>query len=182
MGFSVFKTATNHTSCYLEKPINKQSWTFFRVIFLFSKLFWKRYLDSNLAPSHAESHNFIFYKLELGVISNIENWENDFEYEYGLKSFSSSSSLLMLTSSNIKTLTSELLRGRGAIGFPTYVEHNFMTDMLTFHHVCLLKGYCHLHVTNSRGYLVRRREANTGNHIRRLHFLALQFLTVVTYW
>ena len=145
-------------------------------------MLWKRYLDSNLAPSHAESHNFIFYKLELGVISNIENWENDFEYEYGLKSFSSSYSLLMQTSSNIKTLTSELLRGRGAIDFPTYVEHNFMTDMLTFHHVCLLKGCFHLHVTNSRGYLVRRREANTGNHIRRLHFLALQFLTVVTYW
>ena len=30
----------------------------------------ERYLDSNLAPSHAESHNFIFYKLELGVIAN----------------------------------------------------------------------------------------------------------------
>ena len=43
--------------------------------------------------------NFIFYKLELGVIANIESWENDFEYEYGLKSFSYSYSLLMLTSS-----------------------------------------------------------------------------------
>ena len=43
--------------------------------------------------------NFIFYKLELGVIANIESWENDFEYEYGLKSFSYSFSLLMLTSS-----------------------------------------------------------------------------------
>ena len=31
---------------------------------------------------------FIFYKLELGVIANKESWENDFEYEYGLKSFS----------------------------------------------------------------------------------------------
>ena len=43
--------------------------------------------------------NFIFYKLELGVIANIESCENDFEYEYGLKSFSYSYSLLMLTSS-----------------------------------------------------------------------------------
>ena len=43
--------------------------------------------------SHAESHNFIFYKLELGVIANIESWEN------GLKSLSYSYSLLMLTSS-----------------------------------------------------------------------------------
>ena len=42
-----------------------------------------------------------FYKLELGVIANIESCENDFEYEYGLKSFSYSYSLLMLTSSNI---------------------------------------------------------------------------------
>ena len=42
-----------------------------------------------------------FYKLELGVIANIESWENDFEYEYGLKSFSYSYSLLMLTSSNV---------------------------------------------------------------------------------
>ena len=41
-----------------------------------------------------------FYKLEPGVISNIESWENDFEYEYGLKSFSYSYSLLMLTSSD----------------------------------------------------------------------------------
>ena len=40
-----------------------------------------------------------FYKLELGVIANIESWENDFEYEYGLKLFSYSYSLLMLTSS-----------------------------------------------------------------------------------
>ena len=64
---------------------------------MFSKLLWKRYLDSNLAL--AESHDFIFYKLELGVIANIESWENDFEYEYGLKSFSYSYSLLMLTSS-----------------------------------------------------------------------------------
>ena len=44
--------------------------------------------------SHAESHNFIFYKLELGVIANIESWEN------GLKSLSYSYSLLMLTSSS----------------------------------------------------------------------------------
>ena len=46
--------------------------------------------------------NPIFYKLELGVIANIESWENDFEYEYGLKSFSYSYSLLMLTSSIIE--------------------------------------------------------------------------------
>ena len=49
--------------------------------------------------SHAESHNFIFYKLELGAIANIESWENDFEYKHGLKSLSYSYSLLMLTSS-----------------------------------------------------------------------------------
>ena len=29
-----------------------------------------------------------FYKLELGVIANIESCENGFEYENGLKSFS----------------------------------------------------------------------------------------------
>ena len=42
-----------------------------------------------------------FYKLELGVIVNMESWENDFEYEYALKSFSYLYSLLMLTSSNV---------------------------------------------------------------------------------
>ena len=41
------------------------------------------------------------YELELGVIANIESWENDFEYEYGLRSFLYLYSLLMLTSSNI---------------------------------------------------------------------------------
>ena len=54
-----------------------------------------------MAPSQTESDNFIFYKLELGVIAaNIESSENDLEYEFGLKSFSYSYSLLMLTSSN----------------------------------------------------------------------------------
>ena len=51
---------------------------------------------------------FIFYKLELGVIANKESWENDFEYEYGLKSFSYSYSLLMLTSSIGRTASGEL--------------------------------------------------------------------------
>ena len=50
----------------------------------------------------------IFYKLELGVIANKESWENDFEYEYGLKSFSYSYSLLMLTSSIGQTASGEL--------------------------------------------------------------------------
>ena len=78
-----FKTATNHPSSYLEKSIFDLN--VFESHFLFWKLLWKRYLDSNLAPSHAESNNYIFYKLELGVIANIESWENDFEYEYGLE-------------------------------------------------------------------------------------------------
>ena len=51
---------------------------------------------------------FIFYKLELGVIANKESSENDFEYEYGLKSFSYSYSLLMLTSSIGQTASGEL--------------------------------------------------------------------------
>ena len=94
-----FKTATNHPSSYLEKSIflwkleDGPSGSQNTLILI--KFNTRTTLDKE--PCHAESHNYIFYKLELGVVANIENWENDFEYEHGLKSFSYS--LLMLTSS-----------------------------------------------------------------------------------
>ena len=98
-----FKTATNHPSSYLKKSIflwkleDGPSGSQYTLILI--KFNTRTTLDKQ--PSHAESHNFVFYKLELGVIAKIESCENDFEYEYGLKSFSYSYSLLMLTSSII---------------------------------------------------------------------------------
>ena len=96
-----FKTATNHPSSYLEKSIFlwklKDGPSGSQNTLILIKFNTRTTLDKE--PSHAESHDFIFYKLELGVIANIESWENDFEYEYGLKSFSYSYSLLRLTSS-----------------------------------------------------------------------------------
>ena len=42
-------------------------------------------------------------------------------------------------SDNMKALALVLLRGKAAIGFQTYVEYNFMDEMLTSHYNCLLE-------------------------------------------
>ena len=69
--------------------LSLSSWTFLILCFMQNTAFDQ---TNAIFPTQ-------FYKLVLGVIANIESWENDFEYEYGLKLFSYSYSLLMLTSS-----------------------------------------------------------------------------------
>ena len=62
----------------------------------------------------------------------------------------------------MKVLALVLLRGKVAIGFPTYVEYNFMNEMLTFHHNCLLERVLPFIRHKQKGLLGPQKESNHG--------------------
>ena len=99
--------------------LSLSSWTFLILCFMQNTAFDQ---TNAIFPTQ-------FYKLVLGVIANIESWENDFEYEYGLKSFSYSYSLLMLTSSIVLDLSTEVTN----LPNKTTIFHDFQGPTIKFH-------------------------------------------------